>query len=308
MSDSSAGPVPSPSRSEWHQALPATQHPRPIAMLVLDAATGRIAASNPAGRRRLTGPTGTRLGDWLARLATAEDHREVTLVQFWTPDRDRAGDRADNRDAHAETTMVRTTPIEFRRRPCLLVALQDDAPAGPGGAPSPAADPGCAVFTLDPVGRIDSWGPTAQRLTGFRAEHVIGSDTGLLHPATARRNGEPHRALTHAYRTGEHVAHGWRACSDGRMIWAEATTCALHDGMDRLVGFAAVVRDLHPDRRPLQCPDGELTIDLRSPRFPAPRRSGASGRSNAGAGTGIRPDRRLSSIVQIPAPRKMADG
>ena len=159
--------------------------------------------------------------------------------------------------------------MDFHCRPSLLIALREEEttrdeaePVFPPAQSQVIPDASRAVFTLDAVGRIDSWGRTAERLTGFIAGVVIGSDTTLLHPAPARLAGEPHRTLTEAYRNGEHRSEGWRLRGDGRAIWAEVVTCSLHDGLDRLVGFATAMHDLTAH--------GRLLPTSASGRFPAP--------------------------------------
>jgi PAS domain S-box-containing protein len=174
---------------------------------------------------------------------------------------------------------ARCTLIEHRSRRCLLVVLQPDLERDAVGR---AADPECAAFTLDAVGRVDSWGRGAQEWTGFPPEHVIGSDTTLLHPGPARLAGEPHRALTQAYRTGEYRSEGWRVCSGGRNVWAQVTTCALYDARERLVGFATVMQDLTARRRltpavPVRLPAPRPPLATR-PMRPAPARPRAGTR------------------------------
>jgi len=222
--------------------------PDPVALLLLDTTTGRVVACNPAARRRLAGAAGSRLARWLCDLATAAGHRDACVVRTFT-------DATDPTDSTAPARIrAISTPVEFRTRDCLLVVLRDDASAPlplPAGATGdlPAVDHGCAVFTLDPVGRVDSWGATPQRLFGHRADHVLGADATLLLTPPARLAGHHHLALTHAYRTGEHRAEGWRLCGDGTLLWAEAITAPLYDATDRLLGFAQVVQELTPVRR-----------------------------------------------------------
>jgi PAS domain S-box-containing protein len=216
---------------------------------VLDRATGRVAAGNPAGRRRLAGYVGSALSRRLADLATAAGHPPDTVsVRTWREEESGDGLVVDRR------VRVLSLPIEFRSRECLLVTLRYDV-AAPMPLPVGAGDgvPGlehrCAAFTLDTVGRVDSWGSTPQRVTGHRAEYVIGAETTLLHPAPGRLAGDHHQALNHAYRTGEHRTEGWRMCADGGLIWAEVTTTPLYDAVETLLGFAQVIHDLTPVRR-----------------------------------------------------------
>jgi PAS domain S-box-containing protein len=248
--------------------VPATRHPHSIAMIIVRASSGEVVAASPMGYRRLSSSSGESLTRWLAGLATAlegsEPEDDVTTV--------RAVGGTDAAAKGVVTLWAQCTPILHRSGRCHLVVLRDDAP--PVGAKRQVRDPGCGVFTLDAIGRVDSWGPSAQRWTGFSAEHVLGNDTTLLHPGPARLAGEPHRTLTVAYRAGEHRSEGWRLRSDGRSVWAEVTTCALYDPRERLIGFATVMRDLTAQRRlTLSTPAGAPTAkDVPVPRRPLPTR------------------------------------
>jgi len=265
-------PVPTTASAMAGRLVPGREAP---AVLVLDTTSGRVVASSPAARRRLAAVGGEALGAWLAGLATAAEHPDVAVVRSWPQPRGAAAAAQATGEATGEAAgkaagegtgrpalaapvpdgvvRVVTTRLELRARTCLLVALRDAGaplPLPPGVADGrPAADPACALFTLDPLGRVDSWGTAAQSLLGYRPEHVLGADTSLLLPPATRAAGEQHRALTQAYRTGEHRAEGWRRCGDRELLWAEVATVPLHDPEDRFVGFAQVVQDLTPTRR-----------------------------------------------------------
>lgn len=270
--------------------VPEAHRPHPVSMVVLNTVTGTVTAANPAARRLLSGTSGLQLSRWLARVATATTAGDgPTRVYAWRG--------VDGESAAPVRLWAQCTAITYRSHPSLHVVLREDHVPAAADAGGTAADPNCAVFTLDAVGRVDFWGAGAQRITGFVPDRVLGSDTTLLHPGPARLAGEPHRALTDAYRHGEHRAEGWRVCSDGRVIWAQVITCALYDGLDRLLGFATVLQDLTALRR--------LTGPTRG-AVPGPR--GAGPTAAADAGSAVRsPVPSVRSGLRVPGQRRAAN-
>lgn len=284
MSDSGTGGhgrTPGTTSTGGVSSTPTTRRPHPVAMFVVGAATGEVTAASPAGHRYLAGADGTGLAGWLATLAEGPGPLDdVTTVRTWRgprpgPDGDAGGERGCETDGRP-TPWAHCTSIQHRLGLSLLVVLRDDAPPAGGATDRAIPDRTCGVFTLDAVGRVDSWGPNAQRWTGFPPECVLGSDTTLLHPVPARLAGEPHRALTRAYRTGEHRGEGWLVRSDGRSVWTETTTCALYDARERLIGFATVIRDLTALRRLRAATTDHVPLPRRQPAVrrarPAPAR------------------------------------
>jgi PAS domain S-box-containing protein len=234
-------------------ALPEVLNSSPAATLVVDAEDGLIYVISPAGSSLLSRPGAEVLADWLTQLAT-EPHRrtDTATLRTWTLQPGPDG-RCD-----PGAVSVSCLPIRYRGRDCVLLVLHELASSAAGsttGTPAPplptvgVLDEISAAFTLDILGRVDSWNCAAQRIMGFAAEEIIGADTGTFYPPTTRLAGEPHQALTRAYRTGEHRAEGWRMRADGSPMWAETTTIALRDPQDRLAGFGVVVRDLTTRRR-----------------------------------------------------------
>ena len=106
-----------------------------------------------------------------------------------------------------------------------------------------------AIFMLDPVGRIRSWNPGAQRLKGYAADEVIGRSFELFYLQEDIDAGRPQQELDEALRLGCIEDEGWRQRKDGSRFWASATLTAVfgEDGSHR--GFAMVTRDLTARRQ-----------------------------------------------------------
>jgi PAS domain S-box-containing protein len=101
-----------------------------------------------------------------------------------------------------------------------------------------------AIFLLDPRGRITNWNSGAERLTGYRADEIIGQHVSCFYSEEDRRNGAPERALEVALRQGNHKHEGWRLRKDGSRFWASAVIDPIYEGGTQLLGFANVIRDM----------------------------------------------------------------
>jgi PAS domain S-box-containing protein len=100
-----------------------------------------------------------------------------------------------------------------------------------------------AVFRLDGVGRIASWSPAAEQMTGFAGAEVIGRASSCLYPAADVAAGK-HAAVLHvAALHGKVQDDGWRLRKDGSRFWAEAVIAAIIDSSGTLLGYAEVARD-----------------------------------------------------------------
>jgi len=102
----------------------------------------------------------------------------------------------------------------------------------------------CAIFMLDPDGRVSNWNAGAQRITDYAAEEVLGEHFSMFYPDEDRAEGEPERALTVARTQGKHEVEGWRVRKDGRRFCACTMIEAIRDESGNLFGYAAVLRDV----------------------------------------------------------------
>ena len=101
-----------------------------------------------------------------------------------------------------------------------------------------------AVCMLDPRGVVISWNTGAQRITGYRAEEVIGRHFSLFYTEEDRRDGRPEVILHTASTEGRFHGEALRVCRDGSRFWASVTLEAIRDSSSKLLGFAIVLRDI----------------------------------------------------------------
>src|SRR5271165_3995985 len=106
-----------------------------------------------------------------------------------------------------------------------------------------------AIFMLDPAGNVASWNEGAQRLEGYRANEIIGSNFSRFFPAGEAASGAPEHFLEVAAIAGSAEEEGWRVRKDGSRFWANVVITALRDPGGDLRGFAKVVRDITERRR-----------------------------------------------------------
>lgn len=101
----------------------------------------------------------------------------------------------------------------------------------------------CAIFMLDPQGRISSWNDGAQRMFGYKASDVMGHDHGLLYPGDSDVD-RPAQALRLASECGRYEQREWRTRKNGSRVLANVTITALRDEDDHDGGFAVVSKDM----------------------------------------------------------------
>jgi PAS domain S-box-containing protein len=105
-----------------------------------------------------------------------------------------------------------------------------------------------AVIRLDPAGRVQSWHPGAERLTGYRADEIIGHPVAVFHAEEDVRTGQVEQELAAAARDGRFETEGWRVRKDGTRFWASVVLAPIRDEHGSVQGFVKVARD-QSDRR-----------------------------------------------------------
>ncbi len=101
-----------------------------------------------------------------------------------------------------------------------------------------------ALLILDLSGRIVSWNTGAERLTGYRAEEIIGQPATIYYPENERDPEAFQRELATVIEKGSFDVEGWRVRKDGSRFLAQTTRSAIRDRTGRVSGFAAVTRDV----------------------------------------------------------------
>jgi PAS domain S-box-containing protein len=101
----------------------------------------------------------------------------------------------------------------------------------------------CAIFMLDPTGRVVSWNNGAQRIKGYEAKEIIGQHFSRFYTDEDQSANLPRVSLAAAARDGRVEKEGWRVRKDGSRFWANVSIDAIRDG-GQLIGFAKVTRDI----------------------------------------------------------------
>jgi PAS domain S-box-containing protein len=104
-----------------------------------------------------------------------------------------------------------------------------------------------AIVLVDPKGRISSWNAGAERLYGYRADEVLGSDASSFYPP--EQGQRPRENLEAAVVHGHHEDEGWRVRKDGSRFFASASYYPLYDELGQPSGFAVVNRNVTEQRR-----------------------------------------------------------
>ena len=102
----------------------------------------------------------------------------------------------------------------------------------------------CAIYMLDPEGRISNWNSGAEAIKGYKAEEVIGEHFSMFYTAEDRAGGAPARALATARSAGKYENEAWRVRKDGSLFWASVLIDPIHDDDGNFIGFAKITRDI----------------------------------------------------------------
>jgi PAS domain S-box-containing protein len=106
-----------------------------------------------------------------------------------------------------------------------------------------------AIFMLDSSGHVTTWNSGAERITGYRADEIIGYHLSRLYPREAVEAGDPERHLDLAAAEGRFEQSDWRVRRDGLRFWASVDITPLRGDDGEIQGFSHVTRDITERKR-----------------------------------------------------------
>lgn len=118
-----------------------------------------------------------------------------------------------------------------------------------------------AIYMLDTEGRVTTWNDGAERLTGYKAEEVIGRHVSLFHPPEESTARSAEGMIREALSMGRVELEAYRLRKDGTRFMADIILSTIRDADGQLRGFAKVVRDIterHRSQRKVEA----FTADL----------------------------------------------
>ena len=101
-----------------------------------------------------------------------------------------------------------------------------------------------AICMLDPFGQVLTWNAAAERITGYRADEIVGRHLSLLYTEAERAAGRPEMTLGIATAQDHYSDEVYRARVDGGLFWACISIDAIRDAHGALLGFSVVMRDV----------------------------------------------------------------
>jgi PAS domain S-box-containing protein len=106
-----------------------------------------------------------------------------------------------------------------------------------------------AIYLIDATGHILTWNPGAERMSGYRAEEVVGRHFATFQTEADTAREHPAEMLRRAARDGRYEEEGWRVRKDGTTFWVGIVLTAIRDEDGELIGFGMVSRDLSERKR-----------------------------------------------------------
>ena len=101
-----------------------------------------------------------------------------------------------------------------------------------------------AILTLDHSGKITGWSESAERMTGYRREEIVGRSFSLLYLPQELMRDRPGEALRVASELGNFSEEGIRVRRDGSIVWVAMTILKEHSRWRPGIRFTCVMSDI----------------------------------------------------------------
>jgi PAS domain S-box-containing protein len=106
-----------------------------------------------------------------------------------------------------------------------------------------------AVFRLNTEGLVESWNASAERVHGYAASEILGSEFSIFYPSGQKHGETLDTLLRSSLEKGLHREQGWRLRRGGTPFWALTSTLPIFDAEGQLGGFWQIVIDASERKR-----------------------------------------------------------
>ncbi|RYG37570.1 PAS domain S-box protein [bacterium] len=103
--------------------------------------------------------------------------------------------------------------------------------------------PDDAILVTDLDRTLTAWNPAAERITGWRAEEVLGKPADMIFTAEDQAAKAPEEEAESAARNGKAEDERWHMRKDVSRFWGSGTMNSLHDAEGKVRGYLKVFRD-----------------------------------------------------------------
>ncbi len=107
----------------------------------------------------------------------------------------------------------------------------------------------CAIFMLNPSGRVFTWNAGSESIMGYGAEEITDRHFSCFYLAEDIELGKPEQLLEAATVEGRAEEEGWRLRKSGSQFWAHVAIATVPDEVGNLRGFSSVIRDITARKR-----------------------------------------------------------
>lgn len=101
-----------------------------------------------------------------------------------------------------------------------------------------------AILLLNLEGNILNWNKGAESIKGYKEKEILGKNFRVFYQEEDQKAGLPERLMGEAVVKGKAMHEGWRVRKDGTKFWGSVVITALHDDLNKIIGFSKVTRDL----------------------------------------------------------------